>query len=153
MAKIDNLDLRILDIIMHNARMPSKDVGQLCNISRAAVHQRVQRLVEMGVITGSGYTVDVRRLGYGTCSYIGLTLERAEAYPQVVEQLRDIPEIVECNFTTGTYGILLKIYARDNEHLLRILRDRIHTIPGVSGTETMMSLECSISRQVPVLKK
>ncbi|MDO4511871.1 MAG: Lrp/AsnC family transcriptional regulator, partial [Bacteroidales bacterium] len=117
MERIDNLDKKILQIIMKNARIPSKDVAQECGVSRAAVHQRIQRMIDMKVITGSGYHVDPKMLGYTTCTYIGIKLERGSMYRTVVPELEKIPEIVECHFTTGAYTMLVKLYARDNQHL------------------------------------
>lgn len=147
--KIDNLDKKILGILSKNARIPFKDVAAECGVSRAAIHQRVQHLMENGVITGSGFNVNPKSLGYSTCTYIGLNLERGSMYKTVVEQLQSIPEIVECHFTTGPYTMLLKVYARDNEQLMDLLNNRMQTIPGVVSTETLISLEQSIKREIP----
>ena len=114
MDKIDNLDKKILSILSKNARIPFKDVAAECGVSRAAIHQRVQHLIQGGVITGSGFDVNPKSIGYTTCTYVGLNLERASMYKNVVERLMDIPEIVECHFTTGPYTMLIKLYARDN---------------------------------------
>ena len=153
MDKIDNLDRHILKIVMHNARIPSKDVAIECGVSRAAIHQRTQRMIDMNVITGSGYSVDPHVLGYSTCTYIGVTLERGAMYRNAVPEFEKIPEIVECHFTTGPYTLLLKLYARDNEHLMDLLNNKIQMIPGVVGTETLISLDNSISREIPVTYK
>jgi len=150
MEKVDKLDKKILSIITKNARIPFKDVAEECGVSRAAIHQRVQRLIEDGVITGSGFTVNERSLGYSTCTYIGINLERGNIFREVVAQLNDIPEIVECHFTTGPYSLLIKLFAHDNEQLKDIIIDRIQAIPGVVGTETLISLEQSIRRGVEV---
>lgn len=150
MEKIDKLDRKILDIVIRNARIPSKDVAVECGVSRAAVHQRIQRMIDLGVITGSGYIVNPKELGYMTCTYIGVNLERGAMYRNVVPELEKIPEIVECHFTTGPYSMLIKVYARDNEHLMQLLNDRIQIIPGVTGTETLISLDQSIHRTLPV---
>ena len=154
MEKIDNLDRSILKIVMHNARIPSKDVAIECGVSRAAIHQRLQRLADVGVITGSGYHVNPKSLGFATCTYIGVNLERGAMYSSVVPELQKIEEIVECHFTTGPYTMLIKLYARDNEHLMELLNKKIQMIPGVTGTETLISLDQSIARQIPInLKK
>lgn len=148
--RIDHLDRKILSIIMNNARIPSKDVAVECGVSRAAVHQRIQRLIELNVITGSGYHVNPKTLGYSTCTYIGVTLERGAMYREVVPELEKIPEVVECHYTTGAYGMLLKVYARDNQHLMELLNNYIQMIPGVIGTETFISLDNSINRTLPI---
>ena len=150
--KIDALDKKILSILSKNARMPFKDVATECNVSRAAIHQRVQRLIEAGVITGSGYTVCPKSIGYSTCTYVGIKLERGSMYKRVAAELDKIPEIVECHFTTGPYTMLVKLYSRDNEHLMDLLNNRIQEISGVISTETLISLEQSISRSVPVMQ-
>lgn len=151
MEKIDKLDQKILEIISCNARIPFKDVATVCGVSRAAIHQRVQRLIESGVIIGSGYYINPKCLGYSTCTYVGITLERGSMYRDAVKELNKIPEIVECHFTTGAYTMLVKLYAHDNEHLMRLLNDRIQQISGVISTETLISLEQTINREVPVI--
>ena len=148
--KLDKLDRRILDIITKNARLPFKEVADACNISRASVHQRVQRLMDLKVITGSGYFINPKLLGLNSCSYIGIKLERGSMYKEVVPQLEKIPEIVEVHFTTGPYTMLVKLYARDNEHLMELLNSKIQEIPGVISTETLISLRQSIKKEIPV---
>ncbi|MCH5224831.1 MAG: Lrp/AsnC ligand binding domain-containing protein [Muribaculaceae bacterium] len=150
MEKIDSLDKKILNIIMNNARIPSKDVAEECGVSRAAIHQRIQRLIEMKVITGSGYYVDPKVLGYNTCTYIGVSLEKGSMYREVVNQLEAIPEVVECHYTTGPYSMIIKVYARDNQHLMQLLNDRIQHISGVTETETLISLEQSMNRPISI---
>ena len=151
MDKIDNLDRRILEIIIKNARIPSKDVAAECGVSRAAIHQRIQRMMDMNVITGSGYHVNPKVLGYTTCTYIGVKLERGSMYRDAVPQLEKIPEVVECHFTTGPYTMLIKLYARDNQHLMELLNDKIQHINGVTATETLISLDMSLNREIPII--
>ncbi|MDR0833145.1 MAG: Lrp/AsnC ligand binding domain-containing protein [Candidatus Symbiothrix sp.] len=149
MEKIDVLDRRILGIISQNARIPFRDVADLCGVSRAAIHQRVQKMIEMQVIVGSGYHINPKSLGYSTCTYIGVKLERGSMYKDVVPEFEKIPEVVECHFTTGPYTMLIKLYARDNEHLMELLNGRIQEIPGVISTETLISLRESFKREIP----
>jgi Lrp/AsnC family transcriptional regulator for asnA, asnC and gidA len=148
--QLDDTDLHILDIITKNARIPFKDVATDCGISRAAVHQRVNRMIEMGVITGSGYYIDPKKIDYRTCTYIGIFLEKGGLFHDVAKLLHEISEIVECHYTTGQYAIFIKVYARDNEHLKEILSEKIQRIPGVSSTETFISLEETFNREVPI---
>ena len=150
MDKIDKLDKKILEIISTNARLPFKDVAAECGVSRAAIHQRVQRLIDMGVIVGSGYHIDPSSLGYNTCTYVGITLERGSMYQRVCDEFAKIPEIVECHFTTGPYTMLVKLYARDNAHLMELLNTRMQEIPGVIATETLISLKQSIKKELPI---
>lgn len=150
MEKIDELDKQILDIISRNARIPFKDIADECGVSRAAIHQRVQRMMEVGVINGSGYHINPKKLGFHTCTYIGLNLAKGSMYKEAVEELKKIPEIVEAHFTTGPYSVIIKLYARDNEHLMSLLNERIQEIPGVMATETMISLDQSIRKEIPI---
>lgn len=150
MEKIDKIDKQILQIIMHNARTPSKDIAVVCGVSRAAIHQRIQRLIDLKVITGSGYHVSHKALGFTTCTYIGINLERGAMYRDVVPQLEKIPEVVECHYTTGPYTMFIKLYARDNEHLMDLLNNKIQQIHGITGTETLISLDLSIDREFPI---
>ncbi|MCK8621337.1 MAG: Lrp/AsnC ligand binding domain-containing protein [Prevotella sp.] len=150
MEKIDNLDKKILSIVSKDARLPFKDVAAECGVSRAAVHQRVQRLIAADIITGSGFNVNPKSIGYSTCTYVGITLERGSMYKDVVRRLELIPEVVECHFTTGPYTMMVKLFARDNEQLMQLLNGQLQEIPGVMATETLISLEQSIKREIPV---
>lgn len=150
MEKIDNLDKKILNIVMENARIPSKDVAVQCGVSRAAIHQRIQRLIDMKVIIGSGYKINPHKLGYNTCTYIGVKLEKGSLYREAAAELAKIPEVVECHFTTGPYSMLIKVFAHDNQHLMQLLNDCIQHVPGVTETETLISLEQSMNRQIRI---
>ena len=150
MDKIDKLDKKILSILSKSARIPFKDVAAECGVSRAAIHQRVERLKEAGVITGSSFDINPKSLGYNTCTYIGINLERGSMYRKVVEHLINIPELVECQYTSGTYTMLIKVYVKDNEQLMDLLNNQLQGIPGVVSTETLISLEQSIKRGLPI---
>ena len=147
---LDDWDLKILNIITQNARIPFKDVATEVGISRAAVHQRVNRMVDLGVIVGSGYHIDPKKVEFKTCTYIGIYLEKGGLFSEVVNDLKQIPEIVECHYTTGQYAIFIKVYAKDNEHLKNILSGQIQKIQGIASTETFISLEESFKRTIPV---
>ena len=148
--QIDSLDKKILSMITKNARVPYLEVARACHVSGAAIHQRIQKLTKIGVITGSRFTIDPRKIGYKTCAYMGIFLEKASLYREVLDKLKEIPEITQCHYTTGNYSIFIKIYTRDNEHLKTVLADKLQTIPGVSRTETFISLEEGFSRSLPV---
>ncbi len=149
--QIDKLDRKILDIITKNARIPYLEVARECNVSGAAIHQRVQRLIRIGVIKGSEFKVDPVLVGFKTCAYIGIFLDHPGQYKEVIKKFMKISEIIECHYTTGNYSLFIKVYTRDNEHLRDILTEKIQSIPGISRTETLISLEESINRQIPVL--
>ncbi len=148
--KLDEVDRKILDIITQNARIPFKDVAIEVGVSRAAVHQRVNRMIDLEVIIGSGYHINPKKVEFRTCTYIGIFLEKGGLFSEVVEQLKQISEIVECHYTTGQYAIFIKVYARDNEHLKTILSGRIQKIKGIASTETFISLEESFKRSIRV---
>lgn len=150
MEKVDELDVKILSMITRNARLPFKEVADACGVSRAAVHQRVQKMFENGVITGSGYQVNPKMLGYQLCVYVGLTLEKGSLYKSVSAELEKIPEIVEAQFTLGAYSMLIKLYAKDDRHLMELLNAKIQEIPGVANTETLTSLDQRITRTLPI---
>lgn len=150
MEKLDDLDKDILRIIIKNARIPFAEVAEACGVSRAAIHQRVQKLMDTGVIEGSGYSVDEKKLGFDTCTYIGLRLEKGSLYKSVAAELKKLPEVTECHFTTGPYTMLIKLYARNNEHLMELLNDKIQEIKGIVSTETLISLNKSIDREIPI---
>ena len=151
MERLDKLDKKILNIVMSNARMASKDIAEQCGVSRAAIHQRMQRLMDMNVIVGSGYIVNPHKLGYNTCTYVGVKLEKGSLYREAAHQLEEIPEVVECHFTTGPYTMPIKLYARDNQHLMELLNDKIQNIHGVTATETLISLDQSMNREIPIM--
>jgi Lrp/AsnC family transcriptional regulator for asnA, asnC and gidA len=151
--QIDNLDKKILSILTRDARTPFLEVARECNVSGAAIHQRVQRLIRLGVISGSEFIVEPKKLGYNTCAYIGIFLENAALFNDVSEKLIKIPEITQCHYTTGQYSMFIKVYTRDNEHLRDILTGKIQSINGVSRTETFISLDVLVSRQLPVFEE
>lgn len=149
-ADIDALDEKILKLITKNARIPFLEVARECGVSGAAIHQRVQRLFNIGVVEGSEFIVNPPKLGYNTCAYMGIYLEKAKFHKNVVEALLNIPEIVECHCTTGQYAIFVKIQAKNNLHLKQIIDLEMQEIEGIARTETFISLEVEFKRQVPI---
>ena len=147
---LDAIDREILKFLIKNARMPVLEIARECGISGAAIHQRIRKLDESGVILGSRLIVDPKMLGFDVCAHIGIIIKDPQQLMQTMEKLRDVPEIVECHFITGSYNILAKLYCLDNEHLMRTIFDGILRIPGVSTTETFISLQEAFQRQVNV---
>ncbi|MGQ1891165.1 Lrp/AsnC ligand binding domain-containing protein [Thermophagus sp. OGC60D27] len=148
--QIDSLDKKILSMITQNARIPFLEVARECKVSGAAIHQRIQRLMNMGVIKGSEFIINPAKIGYHTCAFIGIFLKKASLFDKVVKMLEEIPEVVECHYTTGEYAMFVKIFAKSNEHLKRILHDKLQNIPGIASTETIISLDESFKRQLPI---
>lgn len=129
--------------------MPFLEVARLTGVSGASVHQRVQKLEQAGVLRGSQYLISPEAIGYETCAYIGLYLKDPSHFDRVVEELRTIPEVVECHYTTGAFDMFIKIYARNNHHLLNIIHDKLQPL-GLSRSETIVSFNAVIDRQMPV---
>lgn len=142
---LDNLDHKILRMISEDARIPFLEVARACNVSGAAIHQRIQKLTAIGVIKGSQFIFDPEKMGYETCAYIGLYLKDPSRFDEVVEALRKIPEVVECHYTTGGFDMFIKIYTRNNHHLLTLIHDKLQPL-GLSRSETIISFNAAIDR-------
>ncbi|MBR1463570.1 MAG: Lrp/AsnC ligand binding domain-containing protein [Prevotella sp.] len=146
---LDSLDKKILRLIAEDARIPFLEVARVCNVSGAAIHQRIQKLNNLGVLKGSQFVIDPERVGYETCAYIGLNLKNPADFDNVVEALRDIPEVVECHYTTGDYDMFIKIYALNNHHLLNIIHDKLQPL-GLARSETIISFGSAFDRQLSI---
>jgi len=129
--------------------MPFLEVARVCNVSGAAIHQRVQKLTQMGIVRGSQFVVDPEKLGYQTCAFIGLYLKNPENFDRVAEELRKMPEVVECHYTTTGFDLFIKVYARNNNHLLTFIHDRLQPL-GLQRSETIVSFNTCFSRQVSI---
>ncbi len=149
-TNLDALDKKILRLIADDARIPFLEVARSCNVSGAAIHQRIQKLTNMGVIKGSQFVIDPEKIGYETCAYVGLNLKNPESFDTVVAALKNIPEVVECHYTTGDYDMFLKIYAFNNHHLLNIIHDKLQPL-GLSRSETIISFNTAFHRQLPIM--
>ncbi len=147
--QLDSLDKKILKMISEDARIPFLEVARACNVSGAAIHQRIQKLTSLGVIKGSQFIIDPEKIGYETCAYIGLYLKDPGTFDRVVEELKKIPEVVECHYTTGGYDLFIKLFARNNHDLLTIIHDRLQPL-GLSRSETIVAFNAVIDRQLPV---
>ena len=148
-SALDALDHQILQMVAENARVPFLEVARACNVSGAAIHQRVQKLTRMGVIKGTEYQFDPEKLGYGTCAFVGIYLKDPTSFDNVVEELKKIPQVVECHYTTGAYDLFVKIYARNNHDLLTLIHDKMQPL-GLSRSETIISFNEAFCRQVPI---
>lgn len=146
---LDSLDRQILKLISQDARIPFLEVARACNVSGAAIHQRVAKLTNLGIIKGSQFIIDPEKIGYETCAYVGLYLKDPEDFDRVVEELKRIPEVVECHYTTGGFDMFIKIYATNNHHLLQIIHDKLQPL-GLSRSETIISFNAAINRQLPL---
>lgn len=146
---LDALDRKILKMIAENARIAFLEVARECNVSGAAIHQRIQKLTRIGVIKGTQFQFDPEKMGYETCAYIGLFLKDPSSFDDVVEKLEKIPQVVECHYTTGGYDLFIKIYAKNNHDLLTIIHDKLQPL-GLARSETIISFKEAIKRQAQV---
>ena len=148
--QLDKLDEKILKMISEDARIPFLEIARERNVSGAAIHQRIQKLTNLGVIQGSEFIIDANAIGYQTSAYLGIFLKDPGQFKHVVSELLKIPEVVECYYTTGQYDLFIKIYAKNNKHLLSIIHDKLQPL-GLSRTETLISFNEAFKRQVPIL--
>ena len=147
---IDGIDKKILRFLMADARKPILEIARNIGISGAAIHQRLRKLEKSGLISGSKFVINPKVLGYTTMAYIGIFLDKAMSNPRAVKELEKIPEVLECHYTTGNWSILIKVLCKDNEHLMYVLNRNIQQIEGVSRTETFISLNQQIDRQITI---
>lgn len=149
-VKIDGIDKKILRFLMTDARKPVLEIARNIGISGAAIHQRLRKLENSGLIAGSKFVINPKVLGYSTMAYVGIYLDKAMSNPVAVKALEQIPEVLECHYTTGNWSILIKVLCRNNEHLMQVLNNKIQQIDGVSRTETFISLDQQIERQITI---
>ena len=147
---IDGIDKIILRQLMEDARKPILEIARKVGISGAAIHQRLRKLEKSGLLAGSKFIVDPKVLGYRTLAFVGIYLDRAANNARAVRQLKDIPEVIECHYTTGNWSVLIKILCKNNEDLMHLLNKKIQAIDGVSRTETFISLDQQINRQIKI---
>ena len=146
---IDNLDTKILQMLVDNGRKPFLEIARECGVSGAAIHQRIAKLQATNILEGSRALIKPTTLGYDTCAFVGIFLKDTDQFNTVVEKLKEIPEVVECHLATGKYDMFIKMYAHNNEHLLQVLRDKIQPL-GIARTETTIILQESFHRSLPV---
>lgn len=147
--QIDSLDCQILNMIANNARIPFLEVARVCNVSGAAIHQRIQKLTEYGIIKGSEFILDPLKVGLDTCAFVGIYLKDPNDFESVKEALNKIPEVVECYYTTGEYDLFVKMYARNNRHLMDLLHDKLQPL-GLARTNTIICYSEEFKRQMPI---
>jgi len=148
-TNIDQLDEKILSLIASDARKPFLEVARLCNVSGAAIHQRIQRLFKLGVLKGSQFVLNPGKIGYDTCAFVGIYLKEPSDFDRVMEGLREIPEVVECHVTTGGYDIFVKLYARNNAHMMDIIKNKLRPL-GLQRTDSIISFHEAFTRQMPI---
>lgn len=147
--EIDNVDLKILNLLMQDATMPYTEIGKRIFVSGGTVHVRMKKMEEMGIVRGSQLIIDHTKLGWDISAFLGIYLDKSSLYAEVAVELMNIPEVVNIHYTTGIYSIFAKIVCRDTLHLRQVLHDKIQKVQGIQRTETFISLEESVNRPVP----
>ena len=146
--ELDNLDTQILSILMEDATIPYTEIAKKLIVSGGTIHVRMKKMQDMDIIKGSHLIIDPQRIGYDICAFLGIYLEKGSQYKDAVENLRKIKEVVELHYTTGSYSMIAKIICRDTNHLRQVLNEDIQGVKGIQRTETLISLEESIKRQI-----
>jgi Lrp/AsnC family transcriptional regulator, regulator for asnA, asnC and gidA len=144
--EIDNIDLKILSLLMKDATIPYTEIGKLVFVSAGTVHVRMKKMEQLGIVIGSQLIIDYTKIGYDITAFIGIFLKESSLYQQVVNELTQIPEILSMNYTTGNYSIFAKLICKNTQHLMQLLQDRIQKINGIERTETFISLQQPVNR-------
>jgi Lrp/AsnC family transcriptional regulator for asnA, asnC and gidA len=150
---IDELDKKILSILMRNAKRPYTEIAKELFVSGGTIHVRMKKLEDAGLVKGYHLAVDHAKLGYDISAFLGIYLDKSSLYDQVARELEEIPEVVAAHYTTGLYSIFAKIVCRDTDHLRAVLHDKVQKISGIQRTETFISLEESINRPINILEE
>jgi Lrp/AsnC family transcriptional regulator, regulator for asnA, asnC and gidA len=150
--QIDTLDKKILEILSKDARKPFLDIARTCKVSGAAIHQRIERLMNAGIVSGSQFNLSPKNMGYSTCAFIGIQLNllTTKSHEEVYKKITQIPEIVECHHISGKYSLLIKVYTKSNEHLKDIIIEMVQSAKEIVSTETFVSLQEGFIRQIPI---
>jgi Lrp/AsnC family transcriptional regulator for asnA, asnC and gidA len=149
---IDTIDLKILELLMQDAKRPYTEVAKRINVSQGTVHVRMAKMEDAGIIDKTSLRINYANLGYDITAFIGIYLEKSALYEKVLAKLKDIPEIVNIHYTTGNYSMFVKIHCRDTNHLKEVLHDKMQQVEGIERTETMISLEESLDRSLRLEK-
>lgn len=147
---LDGIDKQILDHLVENARTPILEIARKIGASGASVHQRVRKMEEIGVISGSYIKINQEKLGYSTRAFVGIFLEKASHHTETVVMLEEIPEVTSYYYTTGNWSLLVQLNCKDNNHLSCLLSEKIQNLKGVLRTETYICLKHLINRQIPM---
>jgi Lrp/AsnC family transcriptional regulator for asnA, asnC and gidA len=149
--EIDKTDYQILSLLLNDASIPFTDIAKKLNVSGGTIHVRMKKMEQMGIVKGTQLNIDFSKLGYDITAFIGIYLEKSSFYDQAAKGLMQIPEVVNLHYTTGNYSMFLKIVCRDTLHLREVLHDKLQKVQGIQRTETFISLEETIHRNVPLI--
>ena len=148
---LDKLDLQIIQAMMEDAEVSYANLGKQFFVSGGTIHVRIKKLEELGIVKGKRLAVDLKVLGYDIIAFIGIYLEKSSMYDNVAQALKNIPQVVRVNYTTGNYSMFVEIVCNDMQQLRFVLHDELQNIKGIERTETLISLEESFSRNVKIV--
>ena len=151
--QIDNVDRKIISLLMKDTMMPYTEIGHRVLMSSGTVHVRMNNLQKQGIVKSTSLVLDYAKLGYDLTAFVGVYLQKGTIYDKVIKKLKTIPEVVEAHYTTGVYSIFMKIVCRNTEHLREVLNEKVQSVEGIDRTETIISLEESIKRDVELAKE
>lgn len=146
--QLDEIDRKILNYLIKDSRMSFQEIARELVVSGGTVHVRVNKMKEMGIITGSKIVVDVQKLGMEVCAFIGVNLVNAKVLDTVLKNINYLDQIVEVHYTTGQYSLLLKVYAKSTRDLHLFLVEKLQKIEGIQSSETFISLDNPINKDI-----
>ncbi|AYN04598.1 MULTISPECIES: Lrp/AsnC family transcriptional regulator [unclassified Flavobacterium] len=145
---LDEFDISIIKELEKDGRMAFSSIASTLKISNTMVHQRVNRLIDHGILTGIKPVVNEKKIGYDWASFTGITLNKDSDSDRVIQALKEIPEITECYFVTGSFTLYIKIIATNHEHMRKILYEKVDSIPGIAKTDSIIELGCAFKRNI-----
>ncbi|MFV5692783.1 Lrp/AsnC family transcriptional regulator [Flavobacterium sp. LT1R49] len=148
MEVLDEFDINIIKELEKDGRMAFSAIAATLKISNTMVHQRVNRLTEQGILAGIKPIINEKKIGYDWASFTGITLNKDQDSNRIIEELKNIPEITECYYVTGSFTLYIKIVAQNHEHMRKILYEKIDNIPGISKTDSIIELGCAFKRNI-----
>jgi Lrp/AsnC family transcriptional regulator for asnA, asnC and gidA len=148
METLDEFDINIIKELEKDGRMAFSAIAANLKISNTMVHQRINRMIEQGVISGIKPIIQEKKIGYDWASFTGITLNKDSDSDRIIEALKDIPEITECYYVTGSFTLYIKIIAQNHEHMRKILYEKIDSIPGIAKTDSIIELGCAFKRNI-----
>jgi Lrp/AsnC family transcriptional regulator for asnA, asnC and gidA len=146
--EIDKTDLKILEILLQDAKKPFTEIAKKIYVSQGTVHVRMNKLEEAGIVEKTTLRINYGKLGFDITAFIGIYLEKSALYEKVLAKLEEIPEITNVHYTTGNYSMFVKIHCRDTGHLKEVLYDKMQQVEGIERTDTIISLEESLNRNL-----
>ncbi|GEQ19718.1 AsnC family transcriptional regulator [Clostridium butyricum] len=145
---LDELDLQILELLIKDCRTPYLEIARICHVSGGTIHVRMKKMEDMGIIKGSRIVLNLPKLGYDVCCFVGIYVDKTSSFNSVFDQMSHIKEVVDLHLTTGDYSMFAKIVCKNISDLQDVLLNKINNIDGISRTDTFVSLSQPIDRNI-----